>query len=111
MMRLATGAHDLRILDRDHGLPITDESVAHACQATAERRELHVLLLQRPIREKLGHAVSRVGLAREHRDHVAVSQRRAAALAEASPTGSATELARRLPRVHGFPPQEGGSHG
>src|SRR5580693_9531290 len=57
MMRLAARAHDLGILDRNHGLAIADERVAHACQATAEGRELHVLLLQGPVGEKLGHSV------------------------------------------------------
>ena len=56
MMRLAARAHDFGIVDRHDRLPIADERVAHACQATAERRELHVLLLQGPVGEKLRHA-------------------------------------------------------
>ena len=55
MMRLAARAHDLGIVDRHHRLPIADERVADACKAAPESRELHVLLLQGPVREKLRH--------------------------------------------------------
>ena len=37
-------------------LPVADERIADACEAAAESRELHVLLLQGPVGEKLRHA-------------------------------------------------------
>ena len=56
MMRLAACAHDLAIVDRYHRLRIADEGVGCAREATPESRELHVLLLQRPVREELRDA-------------------------------------------------------
>jgi hypothetical protein len=56
VMGLAARAHDFGIIDRHHRLPVADERVAHACEAAAEGRELHVLLLQGPVREEFRHS-------------------------------------------------------
>jgi hypothetical protein len=43
VMRLASCAHHLGIVDRDHRLPIAHEGVGLACEATPEGRELRLL--------------------------------------------------------------------